>query len=88
MTTMRKISGITLAAAAAALLMAGTVSSTPASADGSVKCAGINSCKGTSACKTADNPGGPGQNSCKGLGLSMTNTADECTAAGGKIIEG
>ena len=47
MTSIRKITGATLAAAAAAMLMGGTVAltSAPASAD-SVKCQGINACKG------------------------------------------
>jgi hypothetical protein len=87
MISMRKISGITLAIAAAALLATGAVTSVnPAHADGTVKCGGANSCKGTSACKTASNPGGPGANSCKGQGMSMTDSADACKAAGGQVL--
>jgi hypothetical protein len=87
MTSVRKLSGITLAMAAAALLATGSVATiTTAHADGTVKCAGANSCKGTSACKTASNPGGPGANSCKGQGLSMTDSADTCKAAGGQVL--
>ncbi len=47
-----------------------------------VQCMGINSCKGTGACKTSTNAC-KGQNSCKGQGFEM-KTADECKAAGGK----
>jgi hypothetical protein len=47
---------------------------------------GANSCKGTSACKTAQNPGGPGANSCKGQGLSMMDGNDACKAAGGQVL--
>ena len=47
MTSIRKITGATLAAAAAAMLMGGAISltSAPASAD-SVHCSGVNACKG------------------------------------------
>ncbi len=48
-----------------------------------VKCVGANDCKGKSACKTASSPG-PGQNSCKGQGLTMTSTDQECEDRGGK----
>jgi hypothetical protein len=48
-----------------------------------VKCLGANDCKGKSACKGASSPG-PGQNSCKGQGLVMTSTAQECKDKGGK----
>ncbi len=87
MTSIRKISGISLALAAAALLATGAVTSVnPAHAAGTVKCGGANSCKGTSACKTAQNPGGPGANSCKGQGLSMMDSEDACKAAGGQVL--
>jgi hypothetical protein len=48
-----------------------------------VKCEGINSCKGTGACKSANN-GCKGQNGCHGQGLTETS-ADECKAKGGKV---
>jgi Spy/CpxP family protein refolding chaperone len=47
-----------------------------------VKCVGANDCKGKSGCKTASSPG-PGQNSCKGQGLVMTSTEQECKDKGG-----
>jgi hypothetical protein len=86
MTSIRKTTGVVLAAAAATLFLSGAVAGPTAFADeAKVKCAGINSCKGTSACKTADNPGGPGQNSCKGQGMVETTQA-ECEAQGGQIL--
>jgi hypothetical protein len=88
MASMRKISGATLAATAAAILMGGAVSLTgaPAKADG-VQCAGINACKGQSSCKTASNSC-KGQNACKGQGWVEQSSAEACTAAGGTVING
>ncbi|MBA3537935.1 MAG: hypothetical protein H0T84_15245 [Tatlockia sp.] len=48
-----------------------------------VICAGVNSCKGKSACKTATNAC-KGQNSCKGKGVVKT-TKKRCLKKGGKI---
>jgi hypothetical protein len=48
-----------------------------------VKCEGVNSCKGTSACGTATNAC-QGQNSCKGHGYLMLSQA-ECDAAKAKM---
>lgn len=88
MTSVRKIGGATLAATAAAMLMGGAIglSSAPASAD-SVRCQGINACKGQSACKTASNSC-KGQNACKGQGWVEQSSAEACTAAGGTVING
>ena len=49
-----------------------------------VKCSGINSCKGTSACATATSAC-QGQNSCKGQGW-IKATKQLCEAKGGKIL--
>jgi hypothetical protein len=49
-----------------------------------VKCSGINSCKGKSACAGASNGCG-GQNSCKGKGWVET-TAKECAAKKGTVV--
>jgi hypothetical protein len=86
MTSVRKITGATLAATAAAMLMGGAVSltSAPASAEG-VLCAGINACKGQGSCKTASNSC-KGQNACKGQGWVEQSSAEACTAAGGTVI--
>ena len=77
----RILSSVALAAAAAVMFSA--VAVTTARADeAKVKCEGVNSCKGHSACKTANNAC-KGQNSCKGKGfLEMTKA--ECDAAKAK----
>lgn len=84
----KKTVGATLATAAAALFIAGTAvttAPTPAKA-AEVKCAGINSCKGHSACATATSSC-KGLNECAGKGWLPTATADECTEKGGTVIE-
>jgi hypothetical protein len=70
-------------AAAAAMLFTSAISTTAFAADAAtVKCQGVNSCKGTSECKSAKNSC-KGMNSCKGQGfVSMTKEA--CTAAKAK----
>ncbi len=77
----------TAAAAAAFALLAAGASLTPAVAaqDGGVKCAGVNSCKGHSECKTATSEC-KGMNGCKGQGWVTKSSAEECVAAGGKVI--
>jgi uncharacterized membrane protein len=78
---------IAVASAAAALFaMTAGVSTVQAAADMSVKCSGVNSCKGTSDCKTAKNEC-KGMNSCKGQGWNMKESAKECTAAHGKVVK-
>ena len=78
-------SGAVIATAAAALFsMGATLSTTVQAADGGVHCVGINSCKGTSDCKTAKSEC-KGQNSCKGQGFNVKKSAEECKAAGGTV---
>ena len=93
MNMVSKLSGLTLASAAATLLLAGcssygggstSVAKAPAAKMASVKCSGINSCKGKSACATASNSCA-GQNSCKGKGWIKTSKS-ECAAKGGKVL--
>ena len=87
-----KLSGITLASAAATLLLAGCGGDKAAKVEApaavakvaEVKCSGINSCKGTSACATATTAC-QGQNSCKGQGW-IKATKTDCEAKGGKVI--
>jgi hypothetical protein len=50
-----------------------------------VKCAGLNACKGQSACKTASSSC-KGLNACKGQGWTEASTAQDCTAKGGKVM--
>lgn len=83
---MNKATKLALAASAAALFStaAVTVTTVAHAGEGSVKCMGINSCKGTSKCATADSACA-GQNSCKGHGWLPTKTAEECEAKGGTV---
>jgi len=97
MKTASKLTGITLASAAATLVLAGCSSygggststdkmekKTTAAKMAEVKCSGINSCKGTSACATATSAC-KGHNSCKGQGWVKATKAD-CVAKGGKVL--
>jgi uncharacterized membrane protein len=78
--------GISLASSAALLALATAVPSSPALAKGQeakVHCYGVNSCKGTSDCKTAHNDC-RGQNDCKGHGFKEL-TEQQCAKAGGSL---
>ena len=77
-------SGTAIAAAAAALFLAGATMSTVAHAAGEGKCVGANACKGQSACKGGANSC-KGQNACKGQGFSAM-TKEKCDAAKGKYM--
>lgn len=81
-------SGISIATTAALLAIAGISASTPVFAAGGAKavhCYGVNSCKGTSDCKTAKNEC-KGQNGCKGQGFKALSKK-ACAAAGGSLTE-
>jgi hypothetical protein len=79
-------SGVAVATAAAALFSMGATLSTSVQAadEMTVHCVGINSCKGTSDCKTAKSEC-KGQNSCKGQGWVAKKSEAECKAAGGTV---
>lgn len=81
--------GISFAATAALLALSAAATSVPANAKGekaeTVHCYGVNSCKGTSDCKTAQNDC-KGMNVCKGHGFKEMS-AKACAAAGGKTTE-
>jgi hypothetical protein len=79
-------SAIAIASAAAAMFAATAPINVAHAADMTVHCAGINSCKGTSDCKTAKNEC-KGMNSCKGMGWNMKSSAKECTSAGGTVVK-
>jgi hypothetical protein len=82
---MNVMSGTGVAAAAVALTLSGmSIATTPAKAAMTVHCMGINSCKGKSACKTANNAC-KGQNSCKGQGFKLTKSEASCKAKGGTV---
>ena len=87
-TTTLSIKKMSLATAAAALFSAAVVPAVHAADAGSttVKCSGINACKGESKCKTAESACA-GQNSCRGKGWLVVPSASECTVKGGKVIK-
>jgi len=75
--------GALIAALAAGLLTSGIATTSQAGDTDKVRCAGINSCKGKSACNSTDHACA-GMNGCKGKGWIET-TAKECKAKGGKV---
>jgi hypothetical protein len=77
--------GVAIATAAAMLFGTAFVGTAAAAADATVHCTGVNSCKGQSACKSANNSC-KGQNSCKGKGFLEMSKAD-CAAAKAKAKE-
>lgn len=58
----------------------------PGAQGADVRCFGINSCKGTTACSTRWNACN-GQNDCKGKGWLSVQSEPECTAKGGTPLE-
>ncbi len=84
MTAKNRMTGLALAAAAAAIFATAPLTATADAHEGGEaqgKCIGGNACKGQSACATA-NSSCAGQNACKGQGWSKTTEA-ECDEAGG-----
>lgn len=80
--------GIILSIAAAAVFSTASFSmpADQSKMDSGVKCMGINSCKGHSACKTAANSC-KGQNSCKGKGFLIVKDEKMCTKEGGTVMQ-
>jgi hypothetical protein len=85
---MKITSGLALATTAAALfsMTAPVLAASHAGGDMTVKCSGVNSCKGTSECKTAKSEC-KGHNGCKGQGWVSKKSATECTQAGGTVVK-
>jgi len=81
--------GASFAAAAAVVALTGAAPTAAMAKAGAgadkVHCYGVNTCKGTSDCKTAKNEC-KGQNDCKGQGFKAM-TAKQCTKAGGSLTE-
>lgn len=76
--------GMVLAAAVAGFITTSSVAYAQTATDtGMIHCGGVNSCKGQSACKTANNAC-KGQNSCKGQGILIMSQAD-CQNKGGTV---
>jgi len=86
---MNTIAKFALAASAAALFsttVVAPVNAAEGDESASVKCQGINSCKGTSKCQTASSACS-GQNACKGQGWITVASEEECTSKGGTVIK-
>lgn len=85
--TNSKRTGLTIAAAAAALFASGGYALADhheaAGTEAMVHCSGVNACKGQAECKSASNSC-KGQNSCKGKGW-MAMTKADCDAKGGTM---
>jgi len=81
----KKIATVIAAAAAVAFVISPIASTSAFAASTKVKCYGVNSCKGKSACKTAQNAC-KGKNSCKGKGVMM-KTEEACKKANGSTEE-
>ena len=79
-----KFSGIAMATAAAMLFSTAAITTANAADAAKVKCEGVNSCKGKSACSTAKSSC-QGQNACKGQGFLSLSKAD-CDAAKAKMM--
>lgn len=83
-----KTRNLIVTSAAAAFLLAGLAGAAHAddkSAEGKVKCEGVNSCKGHGECKSAANSC-KGKNGCAGKGFVMM-TPEECAAAKAEAAE-
>lgn len=83
---MKVVCGASLAIAAVALAVSGAATSALAKTASPVHCVGVNSCKGMSACKSANNSC-KGLNSCKGQGWAPAESAEACAAQGGTVAE-
>ena len=80
---------VSFAAAAALIAISGATLSAPAFAKGAsaaaVHCYGVNSCKGTSDCKSGTHDC-KGQNDCKGQGFKAESKS-KCKVDGGSLTE-
>ncbi len=75
-------SGAVIAAAAAAFVINAAVPAAQAGTNYTVKCFGLNACKGNGSCKSLGNAC-KGNNACKGQGVTMLGKS-QCLAKGGK----
>lgn len=82
MTMTNKLTGIALATAAAAMF-AGAPAHAGESSGNTVKCMGVNACKGKSSCQTAESSC-KGQNECKGHGF-VAVSEETCDQLGGEV---
>ncbi len=83
------VKGALVATAVAALFAGGTALAADApAASAKAKCLGINACKGQGLCSA---PGlahtCAGKNDCKGKGWIYADTAADCVAKGGHVVD-
>jgi hypothetical protein len=71
----RKLTGIALATTAAGIFAVTVAAPAQAAQAQTMKCEGVNACKGQGACKGASNAC-KGQNACKGHGFMQMSQAD------------
>ena len=84
----KSIKGAVIATAVAGLFASSAARAAdpkPKEAAKTVKCTGVNECKGKGACAGAEN-GCASHNSCKGKGWVEMKTEKECTTKGGKVV--
>jgi uncharacterized membrane protein len=80
-------SGLILSVAAAALFSTASLTAEAHyNMEKGVKCYGVNSCKGKSACRTAANSC-KGKNSCSGKGFVVMKSEKQCHKHGGKMMQ-
>ena len=88
--TPRKAVGFVVAAAVVGMLAAGHQFAGDAKKDAgkSVKCSGVNACKGHGECGAADGSHAcAGKNECKGKGWVKVKSEEECTKKGGTVVK-
>src|SRR5215510_14283734 len=86
----KKALGFVVAAAVVGMLATGHTFAGEQKKDAgkSVKCAGINSCKGHGECAAADGSHAcAGKNECKGQGWNKVKSEKECTDKGGTVVK-
>jgi hypothetical protein len=88
--TSKKALGLVVATAVVGMLAAGHQFAGEQGKEGekTVKCMGINSCKGTGECGAPDGSHScHGKNECKGKGWIKVKSEEECKEKGGKVYK-
>ena len=86
----KKALGFVVAAAVVGMLAGGHQFAGEAKKDSgkTVKCSGVNSCKGHGECASADGSHAcAGKNECKGKGWVKVKSEEECTKKGGTVMK-
>ena len=86
----KKALGFVVAAAVDGMLAGGHQFAAEAKKDTAktVKCSGVNSCKGHGECASADGSHAcAGKNECKGKGWVKVKSEEECTKKGGTVVK-